>query len=464
MSPKTKRPITKKSGKDKASALIDGVPVVSMTREQLEGHVIRLRDELDKEREERNYFQLERDKIQTFWDMTKQQLKGNKTEVHNLERDIEEVEEKHLNESKVYRQKILYNLHEYQRKLCDAKIENVGNLKDAQDAHKQNETTLLDNLRELKKQLRDEEKSHQNLTQSLRLKHSEDLANMKLEFQKQVAEIESKYEIKMKCLRNELEKRRKADLQELEEQKNEQINNLLKSHDKAFVDVKNYYNDVMVNNLALITTLKEQIESMKKKEEKLEKQMHEVMTENKKLREPLQKATIEVAELQKQMSKYNRVKEILSSTKIRLNSSLDEAKNLKWEQEVLEQKFKKLQQERDELHDKFLNAIQEVQQKSIFKNVLLEKKLQALEELVEKKDAKLSEVICSQNSEPNISSFMNKEFQDNVSTKDKIIKNLQLELTSIKKAYQDLLQSKGYFSGQSMEILSLNTGIRFPHV
>lgn len=79
---------------------------------------------------------------------------------------------------------------------------------------------------------------------------------MKLEFQKQVAEIESKYEIKMKCLRNELEKRRKADLQELEEQKNEQINNLLKSHDKAFVDVKNYYNDVMVNNLALITTLK----------------------------------------------------------------------------------------------------------------------------------------------------------------------------------------------------------------
>lgn len=63
--------------------------------------MIRLRDELDKEREERNYFQLERDKIQTFWDMTKQQLKGNKTEVHNLERDIEEVEEKHLNESKV---------------------------------------------------------------------------------------------------------------------------------------------------------------------------------------------------------------------------------------------------------------------------------------------------------------------------------------------------------------------------
>lgn len=58
--------------------------------------------------------------------------------------------------------------------------------------------------------------------------------------------------------------------------------------------------------------MKEQIESMKKKEEKLEKQMHEVMTENKKLREPLQKATIEVAELQKQMSKYNRVKEILS--------------------------------------------------------------------------------------------------------------------------------------------------------
>ena len=40
---------------------------------------------------------------------------------------------------------------------------------------------------------------------------------------------------------------------------------------------------------------------MRKKEERLEKQMNEVMTENRRLIEPLQKAKDEVQELQKQV-------------------------------------------------------------------------------------------------------------------------------------------------------------------
>ena len=68
-----------------------------------------------------------------------------------------------------------------------------------------------------------------------------------------------------------------------------QINTLMKNHEKAFSDIKNYYNDITLNNLALINTLKEQVEEMKKKEERLEKQMNEITAENKKLTEPLQK-------------------------------------------------------------------------------------------------------------------------------------------------------------------------------
>jgi len=41
---------------------------------------------------------------------------------------------------------------------------------------------------------------------------------------------------------------------------------------------------------------------MKKKEERMEKQMNEIMAENKRLTEPLQKAREEVEELRKQVS------------------------------------------------------------------------------------------------------------------------------------------------------------------
>lgn len=86
-----------------------------------------------------------------------------------------------------------------------------------------------------------------------------------------------------------------------------------------------------------------------------------------------------------------------------------ELKSLRWEHEVLEQRFaqvwntdgsilgfgiihfipclghEQIQKERDDLYSKFVKAIHEVQQKTGFKNLLLEKKLTALADTLEKK-------------------------------------------------------------------------------
>lgn len=62
-----------------------------------------------------------------------------------------------------------------------------------------------------------------------------------------------------------------------------------------------------------------------------------------------------------------------------------ELKSLRWEHEVLEQRFSQTQQERDDLYKKFIKAISEVQQKTGFKNALLEKKLKVMEEAIESK-------------------------------------------------------------------------------
>lgn len=58
---------------------------------------------------------------------------------------------------------------------------------------------------------------------------------------------------------------------------------------------------------------------------------------------------------------------------------------MQWEHEVLHQRFEQTQKERDELYTKFVKAIHEVQQKGNFKNLLLEKKLSALADTLEKK-------------------------------------------------------------------------------
>lgn len=59
-----------------------------------------------------------------------------------------------------------------------------------------------------------------------------------------------------------------------------------------------------------------------------------------------------------------------------------------------------VQAERDELYQKFTKAINEVQQKTGFKNLLLERKLQGLLGVLEKKEAELKEVFAASNLEP----------------------------------------------------------------
>lgn len=51
---------------------------------------------------------------------------------------------------------------------------------------------------------------------------------------------------------------------------------------------------------------------MKKKEDRLEKQMAEVAAENKRLVEPLQKAKDDVAELHRQLVNYEKDKQLLA--------------------------------------------------------------------------------------------------------------------------------------------------------
>lgn len=106
---------------------------------QIEEVVKLLRVEIDREREERGYFQLERDKVNTFWDITKKQLEESKATIRNKERELEETEERHQVEIKVsylyvskcsqlssaniqvYKQKVKHLLYEHQNNITELK-------------------------------------------------------------------------------------------------------------------------------------------------------------------------------------------------------------------------------------------------------------------------------------------------------------------------------------------------------
>ena len=95
----------KKSAKSKTPTVIDGISTEEMTKEQLEEHIQRLREELDREREERNYFQLERDKVNTFWEITKRQVIGGGREERERERETDKDGQTERNETETDKQR-----------------------------------------------------------------------------------------------------------------------------------------------------------------------------------------------------------------------------------------------------------------------------------------------------------------------------------------------------------------------
>jgi DNA repair exonuclease SbcCD ATPase subunit len=312
------------------------------------------------------------DKINNFWDITKNELAQAKAELLNKDREMEELEEKHQVEIKVYKQKVKHLLYEYQNNVAHLQADSERALQLDREQSSQRETQLKKDKRALKLELKEFELSHEDIIKNLKQKNDQEITALRADFERQARELHTKYEKKMRTIREELELKRKNEIHEIEERKNGQINALMKNHDKAFTEIKNYYNDITLNNLALINSLKEQVEEMKKKEERNEKAMADITAENKRLSEPLQQALSEGDSLKRELAHYEKDKMSLQNAKARLKVLEEKYKQATWEHEVLEQRFSQVQKERDELYEQFVERIISVQQKTGFKNLVLD--------------------------------------------------------------------------------------------
>lgn len=390
----------------------------------------KIRDELKLEKEERNFFQQERDRINTFWEITKQELDRQKAELLNKDREIEEIEEKHQVEIKVYKQKVKHLLYEYQNNVSHLQLDSEKALQLEREEYMHREQDLKKDKNSLKSELREFELAHEDLIKTLKQKHDDEITKMRLEFENKIKELHVKYEKKMKISREELEIKRKNEIHEIEERKNGQINTLMKNHDKAFTEIKNYYNDITLNNLALINSLKEQVEEMKKKEERNEKIMAEVMSENKRLSEPLHAALNECEVLKKQVQNYEKDKMALRNTKGRLKMVEEQFKDLEWEHEVLKQRFSQVEKERDEIKAKFVEKLVSIQQKTGLKSMILEKKVQTLKSDLEKKEALLKVDASVTSQEDKMKA--RKDLEQLIDSKNSEIKKLQIQIAQIR--------------------------------
>lgn len=428
-------------GKGGTGGVVDGVDISEMTREQLEQHVTRLRLEMEREREERNFFQLERDKLRTFWEITRQQLDENRAELRNKDREMEEKVEEHQGQANVFKQRVKHLLYEHLNNIAELKAENMVSLKVTQEEFDKQEKVLLEDKKKLKEKLIEQQQQQQEEVRVIRLEVSETLSKARSELETVAKEVEQRCSNRVDELREQLLLQHATELAEVEERKNKHIADLVRSHDAAFLDMKNYYNDVTLNNLALISSLKEQMEEMKRREERMEKALKEVQKENRCLTEPMKRAKEEAAELSRQLTNYQKDKQSLAANKHCLVAAQKELQTLRWEREALEQQLASMTAERNKIREHFDAAVQEVQQKSGLKNALLSRKVQALTDLLEQREAQCSELMKMTRLEPEALASVSDKVETILAKKNAVIRELEMEVKRVIKSHNTLLEA-----------------------
>ncbi|XP_034052911.1 dynein regulatory complex subunit 4 isoform X2 [Gymnodraco acuticeps] len=376
--PPKKKGSSKKPPKAMTPTLIDGLSKDEMSKEQLEEHIVRLREELDREREERNYFQLERDKIHSFWKITERQLEEVKAEQKNFDKDIEEDEGRHQVEIKVYKQKMKHLLCEHQNTISELRADALVSTQAGQKEQGELEAQLHKDMRAI--MVDKQEHDNENLVKELDLTNAEEIAEIRDSLEKKLAGIQAKYEKKMDSLPLELYNMRKQETSQREALWNRHINTVIEDHNQTFKEAKALV-DSMPQDLDTNKTVKDFYEKLKKNE-------------------------------------------------------LDDQKR---ECETMEQKFSKLQQERDELYKTFTENVQKVQHKVNLKSSLLELKLEGLTESVEKTQAQLFSVISASNMDQTAINGVSNKIEEYLDSSNNSIKKLQNKRAQISKARKDLL-------------------------
>lgn len=431
-------PKAKKGGKKSEETEVVAETADQAEWKQLRNEADRLHKLSKKEEHDFNEFQQQREKLNYFWIVEKKKLEDKRVELRNKERELQDLEEKHQVEIKIYKQRLKHLLYEHQNELTAKKTEAEQALKIAQDDDYENEIDIKTDRRLLNNSLKEIEVTHEEYIRSLKREQDQKITFLRHEFERRGSEVTKNYDMRMKKTREMLDRKRKEEIKMIEDKKHIMIDMLMTEHSKAFLDIKNYYNDITHNNLDLIKSLKEEVKDLELEERKDQLRLHEKMIENKKLSAPLKKMQEDVIRLRDELQEYEKEKAEMRKVKAALLIVENSSSSVSWEYETLLQKLTDLKNEKEELERHLYANVYEIKQKSAFRGMILEKKLTILQKIQEEREAQLNEVLSHANLEPTVLGQVKGHVDDILLRKNNEARKMQQDILRLQLQYEQL--------------------------
>merc|ERR1719236_339142 len=374
-----------------------------------------LRDRCEREEKDFHQFLMEREKINYFWIVEKKTLTEKQADLRNKEREYQDLEERQQIELKMFQQRLKHLRYHQQDEIVELKTDAELALKLQEDHHRVTEAEVKKDKRALKVEMKESEVAQEDFIRMLKLEQDQKILELRQEYDRKARDLQQKYGLKMKTIREDMEKARKKQIAKIEENKNQHIQRCMQKNMKDFQDIKVYYGDITSSNLDLIRRLKEEHTEIKKREGADNKQMTDLQQKNKQLSEPLRKANQDVERLQEELRVYELDKKKLHEVKEKIRESETTLHRMEFQHEVL--------------------------QKSGLKNLILEKKLDTVEEALETTDAQVSELLISANVDKAVVGGISQKLDQVIQYKNDIISQLHEEVQKIKDAHKQMVRT-----------------------
>ncbi|KFM57688.1 Growth arrest-specific protein 8, partial [Stegodyphus mimosarum] len=240
MDAKKKMPVKKTGRKHfKNYAVLDGVSVTDMTKEQLEAHVYHLQQEIEKEKEERNCFQIERDRIQSLWEITKQQLEEKDTMLRLKDNEIDEAALSHLAEIKLYKQKMKHIMFECEQLVNEKIVEKMVEKLALEEAYKTQVDCLENDIKKLEGEILQLKTEHSDAISNQKLEQEKEKQALHQYYQKEIDLVKNEKVVEIKKIGLELDLQRRQAIEEIEKQKDCHMKQLIQTHENLTEKMKN---------------------------------------------------------------------------------------------------------------------------------------------------------------------------------------------------------------------------------
>ena len=106
----------------------------------------------------------------------------------------------------------------------------------------------------------------------------------------------------------------------------------------------------------------------------------------------------------------------------------------------LEEKFLKVEREKQDMYKKFELAISQLRSRSDYKNQILDEKLRVLQSEFERKEVQLQELIQRSGLDQRTVEDICKKMEEAIEAKNSILRNLKYSLAHATKAYNDAIR------------------------